>query len=239
MDANNEKGKLFLVPTPIAKESIDQITESAREIVGGTNHFIVETLKIGRRTVRAMAPTKNLNHCTWSEWNKKTPPEMIEGLLDPAMSGENICLLSDAGCPTIADPGAPVVSLAHRKGISVLPLSGPSSIMLALMASGFNGQHFTFCGYLSPKKGQLRQELRGLERATQQGITQIFMETPYRNQQILQAAVDTCQSNTMFCVACNLGSSSPYIKTLSIRQWKKQELPDLHKQPCIFLLSNA
>ncbi|NND06456.1 MAG: SAM-dependent methyltransferase [Saprospiraceae bacterium] len=239
MDTSSERGKLYLVPTPISEESIDHIAESVREIVARAHHFIVETQRTGRRQVKALAPNKQLDSCTWAEWNKKTPPELLNGLLDPALRGEDICLLSDAGSPTIADPGAPVVSLAHRKGVPVMPLSGPSAILLALMASGFQGQRFAFHGYLPPQKGSRRQELKKLERSAYQGITQIFMETPYRNQQMLTSVLSTCQSDTMFCVACNLGSAQAFIRTQSIHVWKQTQLPDLHKKPCIFLLSNT
>ena len=139
METSIEKGKLYLVPPPISEDSVDHIAEPVREIVTRTRYFIVETLRTGRRQVRLLSPDKPLDSCTWSEWNKKTPLEQLNALLDPALEGEDICLLSDAGCPNIADPGAPVVSFAHRQGIPVVPLVGPSSILLALMASGFIG----------------------------------------------------------------------------------------------------
>ncbi len=236
MEDSKKQGQLYLVPTPLTPGSTASIPEYNRHIVANCRHFITETLKLGRRHVKAIAPEKNLNACTWDEWNKKTDPELLEDLISPALAGDDICLLSDAGSPTIADPGAPVVALAHRKGIKVVPLSGPSAILLALMGSGFHGQHFTFHGYLAPQKTKLKQEIRSLARQAKNGITQVFMETPYRNQQLLQVLLNTLDDDASLCIACELTSPSEYILTKKMSDWKRCPPPDLHKRPCIFLV---
>ncbi len=231
-----EKGRLYLVPTPLGPEGDAALTQRSREIVGACTEFIVESLKMGRRHVKRMAPDLDLGTCVFHALNKHTPPEEYTYYLDAALAGKDICVLSDAGSPSIADPGAPIVQLAHRRGICVVPLPGPSSIMLALMASGLQGQSFTFRGYLSHHKSSLRRDLKTVEREARSGVTQIFMETPYRNTKMLQAILQTLSDDMQLCIACQLTLPDEWIHSRSIRQWKQVARPDLHKKPAIFLV---
>ena len=161
----------------------------------------------------------------------------MEAYLKVAEEGHDIGLVSEAGCPGVADPGSEIVRMAYAKGIEVVPMVGPSSILLALMASGMNGQQFCFQGYLSPKKPQLQSELKRLEQtAKRHQQTQIFIETPYRNQALVEMALKTLSPNTQFCIACDLTSEQEYVQTKRVAEWRKSTLPDLHKRPTIFLL---
>ena len=169
--------------------------------------------------------------------NKFTDPNEWESFLNPAKEGHDIGLLSEAGCPGIADPGAVIVEIAHRIGIEVHPLVGPSSILLALMGAGMNGQNFCFHGYLSPKKELLPKELKRLEQlSTKNKQTQIFIETPYRNNQLIETALKVLNANTRFCIAVDLTTDKAFIQTKKINLWKKGKRPDFHKRPAIFLL---
>ncbi len=169
--------------------------------------------------------------------NKKTPPEDIPGLLDPLLKGRDAGLISEAGLPCIADPGSLLVAAAHKNRIRVHPIPGPSSIFLALESSGFNGQQFSFHGYLPIDKKELRSKIRELESAARStGYTQIFMETPYRNNKLVEEVLSTCHNETLLSIAAELTLSGEFIKTLSIDEWKKEK-PDLHKRPAVFLLS--
>lgn len=233
----NKTGTLYLIPTPLGPDAIHPIPGYVVDQVKDCTYFIVETLKTGRRHIKAMVRDKDIDLCIFSEMNKHTPPEEYGFFLEPAKSGHDICLLSDAGSPTIADPGAPLVALAHRLGIHVVPMAGPSAIMLALMGSGFSGQQFTFHGYLSPKKDRIKSELKNLEQRALRGETQIFMETPYRNMKLLEILTEILHPKTQLCIACDITASSEFIMTRTVESWKKQ-LPDLHKRPCIFLLGS-
>ncbi|MBK8502888.1 MAG: SAM-dependent methyltransferase [Saprospiraceae bacterium] len=233
---DKKRGHLYLVPTPIIDGGIASIPEANRLIVSQCKYFLVESLKLGRRHVKAMVPTFDFNLTVFEELSKNTDHAELDYLLDPALKGFDICVLSDAGSPVIADPGSNIVQLAHRHGIEVVPLSGPSSIMLALMASGLSGQNFVFHGYLSRDKGTLKNDLKRLEQDARKGYSQIFMETPYRNTALFEQILNTLNGDILFCIAADLTSPKSLIKTQSIAQWKKDKTPDLHKRPCIFIV---
>lgn len=233
---HKNQGRLYLVPSPLIEGHLDAIPVINRLIVSKCRHFLVESLKLGRRHVKAMVPDFDFSNSHFYELNKDTAPESLKALIQPVVDGHDLCVLSDAGSPVIADPGSNIVMLAHRLQIGVVPLSGPSSVMLALMASGLNGQNFVFHGYLSREKGKLRNQLKKLEQGSRQGVTQIFMETPYRNNSIFDQIILTCNPELLLSIACDLTSENSLIKTQTISQWQKAQKPDLHKRPCIFLL---
>ncbi len=231
------KGTLYLLPMPLGEAGDAAIPAQATAAMHRLRHFIVERGKTVRAYMRTTQPPIPFSEMHFYELNKHTTLVEQEAFLLPAERGEDIGLLSEAGCPGIADPGAYIVGLAHQKGISVRPMTGPSSIFLALMASGMNGQQFCFHGYLSPKKVELANDLRRLE---QQSIkfrqTQIFIETPYRNESLIETALQSLHPSTRFCIAANLTTPEEYILTLSIGDWRRSSRPDLNKQPALFLL---
>lgn len=233
---NKKSGRIYLVPTPLIDGAIESIPAANRLIVGQCRYFLVESLKMGRRHVKAMFPAFDFTHAVFEELNKNTEASELNHLIDPAKNGFDICILSDAGSPVIADPGSNIVQLAHHHGIEVVPLAGPSSIMLALMASGLSGQNFTFHGYLSRDKVKLKIDLRRLDYEAKKGYSQIFMETPYRNEVLFDQIINTLNSDMLLCIAADLTSPNSFIKTQSIAHWKKDKKPDLHKRPCIFIL---
>ncbi len=231
-------GKVYLVPVPIGDEEIkSSIPGNVKEVVDCLNYFIVENVRTARRFIRKLSKDKDIDSITFFTLNKNTPTTKIAEFLNPAIQGNNIGIISEAGVPGVADPGGEIVSLAHKRDIEVIPLVGPSSIILALMASGFNGQNFAFRGYLPIKKHERIQALKRIEKTSKtEKQTQIFMEAPYRNNQLLSAILDACDNNTALCIASNITSSNEFIKTKIIGEWKKH-IPDLNKQPTIFLLS--
>ena len=233
---DKKSGRLYLVPTPLIDGAMESIPEANRLIVSQCRYFLVESLKLGRRHVKAMVPGFDFSQAVFEELNKNTDTSQLDDLLKPAKSGLDICILSDAGSPVIADPGSNVVQIAHRYGMQIVPLSGPSSIMLALMASGLTGQNFVFHGYLSRDKGQLKSDLRRLDQEARKGYSQIFMETPYRNTALFDQIINTLNGDLLLCIAADLTSPNSLVKTQSIAQWKKDKKPDLHKRPCIFIV---
>ena len=231
------KGTLYLIPSSLGSEQIDTIWPPAHtQLLNRLQVYIVENLRTARRFMRTAGFTGHFDDLTFYELNKRTRQEETGGFLKSALEGKDIGLLSEAGCPCIADPGQLVVQLAHQLGIRVMPLTGPSSILLGLMASGFNGQRFTFHGYLPINGPERAKALRELEKqAYQQDQTQIFMETPFRNDQMLEAILSHCRNDTMLCIACDLTKNEEYIRTRSIAAWKKEK-PALHKRTSIFLI---
>jgi len=234
MSAN---GKLYLIPSSLGGESIDDIWPAGHKVIMATiDEFIVENLRTARRFLRWAGYSRDFSEVTFHLLNKHTRPEEISTYLSSALKGKDIGLLSEAGSPCIADPGNEIVSMAHNKGITVAPLPGPSSILLALIASGFNGQQFAFHGYLPIEKNEKIRKLKVLEAACwQQNQTQVFMETPFRNNQLMNDLVSTLKDNTLLCVASDLTTAAEFIKSQSIGSWKK-EMPDLNKRPSIFLI---
>jgi 16S rRNA (cytidine1402-2'-O)-methyltransferase len=199
--------------------------------------FVVESEKSARHflsNIKTLKPVRELNlHLL----NEHTDMKILPDLLAPLLAGQNVGLMSDAGCPAVADPGAQLVQLAHKKGIRVVPLVGPSSILLSLMASGLNGQQFAFLGYLPVEKSQRNQKLKEIEkRSASHKETQLFIETPYRNQAMLDAILQTCHAQTQLCIACDVSLDSEMIVTKSIASWKTSAPIDIHKRPCLFLM---
>ncbi len=199
--------------------------------------FVVENEKTARHFLSTIKTTIPVRELTLLTLNEHTTEKEVTALLAPLLAGQNVGIMSEAGCPGIADPGAKLVELAHRRGIKVVPLVGPSSILLSMIGSGLNGQQFTFLGYLPVDKAARNLRLKEIEKRSQQQFeTQIFIETPYRNQHMLEAILTSCNGNTRLCVACNVSLANEFIMTKTIAEWKKCKLPDLHKQPTVFLL---
>jgi len=228
---------LFLIPATLGDTAISKVLpDYNKTVILSIKYFIVENIRTARRFLKQTEPSIDINALTFFELNKHTLKESISDFLKPIEEGYSVGIISEAGCPAIADPGAEVVALAQQKNIRVIPLVGPSSILLALMASGFNGQHFAFQGYLPIDNEQRKETLKKLEqRIYAENQTQLFIETPYRNDKIFNDILKTCKPATKLCIAADITLESEYIKTLSVSDWKKQK-PDLSKRPCIFLL---
>ena len=242
MTINTSYGTLYLIPVTLGDDNIATLLPKSLppeviKIAQSLEHFVVETEKPARQFLSAIKTAKPVRELSLSLLNEHTLDKDVAALLAPLLAGRDVGLMSDAGCPGIADPGAKLVELAHLKGIRIVPFVGPSSILLALMASGLNGQQFAFLGYLPVDKTARNTRLKEIEKRSQtHKETQIFIETPYRNQHMLEAILSTCQSNTMLCVACDISLESEMIATKTIATWKKSPLPDLHKRPTVFLL---
>jgi 16S rRNA (cytidine1402-2'-O)-methyltransferase len=229
--------KLFLIPTPLGEGAIDVIPPYVADIIRNLDVFIVEKAKTARHCIKAICPDVVLQNLLMEELNEHELKSAEVFFLEHIAKGKNIGLLSEAGCPGVADPGATIVALAHKKGVEVIPLVGPSSILLALMGSGMNGQSFTFNGYLGAKTENLLKDLKRLEtQAAKFKQAQIFIETPYRSKNVLEIALKNLNPTTKFCVACDLTLPTQYIKTFTISDWKKTTLPDLHKRPVVFII---
>ena len=234
------KGILHLIPTPIGNSSPFQVIPiSVKKEVTSLTNFIVESERSARRFIKKIIPNKNQDELNIFLLNKFTTKSELGSYLDPCLNGLSMGLLSDAGCPGIADPGALIVSKAHESGIIVKPHVGPSSIILALMSSGMNGQNFSFNGYLSIEKKQILKKFKKFEQiAINRNQTQIFIETPYRNDSFFFDALKALKNNTRFCIACDLNLDSEYIKTQTIWEWKKVKT-NLNKRPCIFIIEGG
>jgi 16S rRNA (cytidine1402-2'-O)-methyltransferase len=229
-------GKLYLIPVTLGNEDFQQvIPEKVLTITRSLRHFIVEDLRSARRFLRMIDKKFPIDDSVFHELSEHTAEAEISGYLDAVLQGSDAGVMSEAGLPCLADPGSLIVSLAHRKNIEVIPLSGPSSIILALIASGFNGQNFTFNGYLPVRQPELSARLKELEKKALQGYTQIFMETPYRNQKMLQAVLSSCSDDMMLCIAENITLPQQSIKTKKIREWKK-EVPTLTDKLVVFVM---
>lgn len=231
------KGKLFLIPSVLAENTALQIiSPQIREVIAHTKIFLVENIRTTRRYISSLKLGVNLEEIHFELLDKDTPPETMSKLMLPLMNGADIGIISEAGCPGIADPGAVAVSFAHLKGIQVVPLSGPSSMFLALMGSGFSGQSFAFHGYLPIDKKERTTAIKKLENeSTREKRAQIFMETPFRNNQLLEDLLLTLHPNTKLCIAKNITGSDEMILTKTANEWKKLPL-DLHKIPTVFVL---
>lgn len=233
---NNRDATLFLIPTPLDGEAVQVIPEYVKDIVKELDHFVVENEKSARQFLKKIGYKKSLNTVGLSLLNEHTQPNEINNLLTPLLDGKNIGLLSEAGCPAVADPGADLVKAAHRKKIKVVPLVGPTSIVLSLMASGLNGQSFSFAGYIPKDRPARVKALKEMEKlALTKNQTQIFIEAPYRNQHLLEDILQTCDVETMLCIACEITGPNEFIQTKKISEWKK-EVPGINKRPVIFLI---
>ena len=228
---------LYLIPTTLGETDLDRILPAYNnEIVNRLDFFIVEDVRTARRFLKKINPATDIDSKTFYVLNQHTRPEEISGFLKPLSEGREVGVISEAGCPAIADPGADVVAIAQEKGFKVVPLVGPSSILLALMASGFNGQSFAFNGYLPVQPADRTKAIKRLEnRAHNEKQSQIFIETPYRNMKMLQDIISVCQPSTRLCIAADITLETEFIHTKTVNDWKKQ-LPDLNKRPCIFIL---
>jgi 16S rRNA (cytidine1402-2'-O)-methyltransferase len=228
-------GKIYLIPSFLGEENAALIPEQVKTVVNTLEEFIVEDLRSARRYLRAIGFKKNFeSEVTLHELDKHAQKQDCNTLLQNVLRGKNCGVISEAGNPCIADPGNEIVAFAHQKNIEVIPLVGPSSILLALIASGFNGQRFSFNGYLPIKEPDRSRRIKHLE-SISRSATQIFMETPFRNQKLLEELLKTCADTTNLCIACDLTLSTQFIKTKTIKQWKQQK-PELNKRYCIFLM---
>lgn len=234
---NALSGKLILIPTLLGNMDIEKALPAGNKgLVNNLSYFIVENARSARRFLRAWGYTRSFDEVEMYVLDKHLPRPDFQKFLELWQKGHSVGLLSEAGCPCIADPGSEVVAFAHLSNIVVMPLVGPSSILLALMGSGFNGQQFTFNGYLPIQKDERAKKIRLLEAMVRQsGITQIFMETPYRNNQLLMDLIAVLNPESRLCVACDLTLDSEWIKTQKIGEWKNK-MPDLNKRTSIFLL---
>ena len=237
---NSSLGVLYLIPTPLGDNSpLVVLPLSVKKIIEDHTHFIIENEKAARQFIKKITPNKNQDKIILYPLNKYTTQEEMETYLDPCKSGISMGLFSDAGCPGIADPGAVIVSKAHRLGITVKPLTGPSSLVLALMASGMNGQSFAFNGYLPIEHKQRNQSITKIEKkAFREEQAQLFIETPYRSEALFKNLLKTLDPNTRLCVACDLSLNTEYILTLSVKDWKKVK-PQLNKRPCVFIIEGS
>ena len=236
----NGIGVLFLIPTTLGdNEPLEVLPISIKKVIEKLHVYIVENEKSARRFIKKVNAKKQQSTLEIYHLNKFTSPEELPRFLEPCLQGKDVGLLSEAGCPGIADPGADVIRIAHQKNIRVVPLVGPSSILLAMMSSGMNGQSFTFNGYLPIDKSERRNELRRLERLSfEKNQSQIFIETPYRNNKMLEDICSTLDINSDVCIASDITLTTEFIKTKSVIEWKKQTI-DLHKRPTIFIIHKS
>jgi 16S rRNA (cytidine1402-2'-O)-methyltransferase len=232
------KGKLYLLPAPIEDNGLESIPAEAIRIMHSLDHFIVERARTSRRYISSTKPPRKIDTLLIEEMPEDVNNmKLMEAQMQPLLDGKDMGILSEAGMPAIADPGSKYVAIAHRLGIRVVPLAGPSSIMMALMASGLEGQRFAFHGYLSAKKEDLANEIRDLERrADRDDATQIWIETPYRNKQVMEAVEKYLEPKRMFCIAAGIGNWDGFVITRQINAWRRSGWPEIHKIPTVFLL---
>ncbi len=232
------KGKLYLIPTPISgSEPENVLPQRVIDITRHLGYFVVEELRTARRYLSRIKVQKPIDELVFFELNEHSQPEAVEAMLTPLLQGYDVGLMSEAGVPAIADPGAILVAAAHRKGIQVIPLVGPSSILLTLVASGLNGQNFAFVGYLPVKPDERRKRIRMLEqRSRSEGQTQLFIEAPYRNIQLLKDLISVCSEQTTITIATEVTSTDEFIFTKTVREWKNIPLPDINKKNTVFAL---
>lgn len=232
-----DKGKLYLIPSPLGDNDPSEVIPSpVLESLAGFRTFVVEEVRTARRYLSRAGLKGKIGELEFYELNEHTDNATIEGYLRLFDNGNNVALISEAGLPAVADPGAQLVALAHSHGIEVVPAVGPSSLMLALMASGLNGQSFAFCGYIPAKSDERRNRLRTLEKISGQlRQTQILIETPYRNDSLFADILSVCAPSTRVCVAANITMPDAFIRTMKVAQWKKEGLI-IGKRPCVFLI---
>jgi len=231
------KGTLYLVPNTLGNPDISAtIPSRIAKVVNVIDVFIVEDLRNARRYLKILNRERHIDQITFHELNKHTPAELIPSFLEQVKAGKDTAIIAEAGVPGVADPGAAVVRMAHDNGIRVVPLTGPSSILLSLMASGFNGQSFSFHGYLPIQRTDRIRKIREIEQlALRNNVTQLFMEAPYRNDALLSDILEHCNPSTRLCIAADITLDSEFIQTRTVAEWKRKK-PALHKRPVIFLL---
>lgn len=229
-------GRIWLIPTPLGEDALHTIPPYVVEAVRPLQFFVVEKAKTARHFIKKILPELPLSTLHIEELHEQTPTTEVSKLLTPLLEGHDLGLMSEAGCPAVADPGAVLVALAHQKGIEVMPLVGPNAILLALMGSGMNGQNFAFVGYLSAKRNELEKDLKRLELQSRKfRQTQIFIETPYRTQHLIETALHVLSPETRFCIAADLTTPPQYLVTKTIGEWRKQPAT-LQKRTAIFLI---
>ncbi len=230
-------GKLYLIPTTLGEMNPDDVMpQTIKRSIDFIDFYIVENDKTARKFIKSIHPEKKQSELKLSLLNKHTEESEYRAMMQPLFNGANVGLMSEAGCPGVADPGAVIVKLAHEKGIQVVPLVGPSSILLALMASGMNGQSFAFNGYLPIDAHEKKNAIKQLERLSQEkNQSQLFIETPYRNNKLFEDLTQMLQPNTLLCIACDITLPTEFIQTKKVSDWKKNKV-DLHKRPCIFII---
>ena len=230
---------LYLIPVTLGETSIEQVLPSYNhEVIMGIRHFIVEDIRSARRFLRQADRTFPIDESTFYEMGKHADVKRFSSYLQPLREGKPVGVISEAGCPAVADPGADIVSIAQREGLRVIPLVGPNSMIMAVMSSGLGGQSFAFNGYLPVEPADRAKRLKALEtRAWTEGQTQLFIETPYRNQKMFQSLLAALRPQTRLCIAAGITTKDEYIRTLRISEWKKEVLPDLSKVPAIFLIN--
>ncbi len=230
-------GKIYMIPNTLGDSKVNRVLpEYNREVINSIRFYIVENIKTARRFLIKAGIQTAIDDLHFYLLNKHSDPKDFESFLQPAERGENIGVISEAGVPGFADPGAEIAKIAHQRNIPVIPLIGPSSIILALMASGMNGQEFTFHGYLPIKSQQRIKKIKELENmSAKNGACHIFIEAPYRNNKLMEDIIKTCNSGTSFCIAADITLENEFIQTRTIKDWKGH-LPNLHKRPAIFLL---
>lgn len=232
-----EQGRLILIPTLLGDSPVDEVMPAnLGTVIGKISHFVVEDLRTARRFLKKVDREIDIDSLHFYTLNEHSHQEELPELLQPLLDGHDLGLMSEAGTPCVADPGSTLVSLAHQNNIRVIPLSGPSSITLALMASGFNGQNFAFHGYLPIDRKACTTAIKNLEKdAFRNNQTQIFIEAPYRNMKVFDNIIESCHPETRLCIAANLTTSEEMISTRAVAQWKKNP-PAIHKQPAVFLI---
>lgn len=231
------KGKLYLLPTPLSDgELADVLPQKELDVIAGLDCFVVEELRTARRFLSAAGKRGMVESLELHELNEHTSAQELAALSSIFDDGRDVGLLSEAGLPAVADPGAALVEICHRKGVQVVPLVGPSSLMMALMASGLNGQSFAFKGYLPAKTPERRKALQEIEKLSSRlNQSQIFIETPYRNDAMLADILECCNGNTRLCIATNITAQDEFIRTQTVAQWKKN-IPVIGKRPCVFIM---
>jgi len=236
-NTNKTKGKLYLIPTTLGDNApLEVLPISIKRAIENIDYYVVENEKSARHFIKKISSGKSQPGLKLELLNKYTEPEIIPTYLNPCLEGHSVGIISEAGCPGIADPGADVVKIAHQKGIQVIPLVGPSSIFLALMSSGLNGQSFAFNGYLPIDTGERKSALKKMEKISRDlNQTQICIETPYRNDKLFAEILRTLSPNTFVCIACDITLATEYIATKTVNEWKKETI-NLHKRPCIFIV---
>jgi 16S rRNA (cytidine1402-2'-O)-methyltransferase len=229
--------KLYLIPLPLATDALATIPAQVREVVAVVDVMLAEELRTARRFISSLRTGRKIEDIPFFQLDKKTPAPALAAFLKTVAAEQTVGVMSEAGCPGIADPGALAVQYAHRHGWEVVPLVGPSSIVLALMASGLNGQGFTFHGYLPIERADREKAIRELDRAARQAKkAQVFIETPFRNNQMLQSLVQVLPPDTLLCVATDLTGAGQSVRTQPVRDWKAAPLPDIHKIPTVFIV---
>ena len=231
------KGRLYLIPSPLGdNDPAEVIPAPTLALLQGIRRYVVEEVRTARRYLSRAGLKGHISELEFHELNEHTGPEEVEAMASLFDDGQDVGLISEAGLPAVADPGAALVALCHRRGITVVPLVGPSSLMLALMASGLNGQSFAFCGYLPAKTDERRNTIKAIEKASQaHNQTQIVIETPYRNDSFFADLLQACRPSTRICVAADITLPDAFIRTRTASEWKKENLI-IGKRPCVFLM---